>query len=632
MDNNELIKAQGVLLDSLSSKFGGSASAQAKTFQGQMQQLGNQFQDFKEIVGNSLTPAISYLVSAFSGMGSLMEVLLVPIRGLATGFIMLTVTAKELGIILVTIFSSIAEALTGNFSGAVDTIKQGFSNIVKEGQNAAQSLTQVWGSENAKQGASFGNLMNSEVNDQTDAAKKKAKDLADETEKFNDEMAKRKDTFEQSLADEIWAHQDKVKSIEKDMAGENANFKQSMQDQVDAFQQSMDDMLASHTKKVADINKNITNETTDNADKNAAILSDTQDSLDTEKKAHDKTLTDLQTQLDKEVARGKNASQTKIAILKQEISDENDAYDEKVTKINDAAAKEIGNNNKTLAKKLSDLQQELTDENTAYDADVAKKTAQDTKETLRLQQTHDKQVLDYQTSLDAEKKILSDHQTEVNAIKDKARVDDITKTEQQFATENADALKQHLKKMADIQGNSTAEGAADTAGFTNGINSGAGGLINAAKNISTQAKNALSTGGGGSWGDTGSNLMTNFLNGIWKALNGSWSWLSSLASSIGNLFSNSWNWAVSKLPHGAQGFTNFQGGMAVVGENGPELVRLPQGADVIPNNIAFGGGGQGGSSKGMNQSISIHIDKVSGMSDIDALNRELGFKASLLPN
>lgn len=38
-----------------------------------------------------------------------------------------------------------------------------------------------------------------------------------------------------------------------------------------------------------------------------------------------------------------------------------------------------------------------------------------------------------------------------------------------------------------------------------------------------------------------------------------------------------------KIPGFADGVTNFRGGMAVVGERGPELVHLPRGADVIPN-------------------------------------------------
>jgi hypothetical protein len=40
------------------------------------------------------------------------------------------------------------------------------------------------------------------------------------------------------------------------------------------------------------------------------------------------------------------------------------------------------------------------------------------------------------------------------------------------------------------------------------------------------------------------------------------------------------------------GGTDFApGGLALVGEKGPELVNLPRGAQVIPNNVAMGGGG-----------------------------------------
>jgi TP901 family phage tail tape measure protein len=46
-----------------------------------------------------------------------------------------------------------------------------------------------------------------------------------------------------------------------------------------------------------------------------------------------------------------------------------------------------------------------------------------------------------------------------------------------------------------------------------------------------------------------------------------------------------------QFPHGAKGLTNFPGGMALVGEKGPEIVNLPRGSDVIPNDESFGGHG-----------------------------------------
>jgi len=51
-----------------------------------------------------------------------------------------------------------------------------------------------------------------------------------------------------------------------------------------------------------------------------------------------------------------------------------------------------------------------------------------------------------------------------------------------------------------------------------------------------------------------------------------------------------------KLPGFANGVQNFAGGLAMVGERGPELVRLPGGSDVIPNH-ALGGMSLGGGSQ-----------------------------------
>lgn len=47
-----------------------------------------------------------------------------------------------------------------------------------------------------------------------------------------------------------------------------------------------------------------------------------------------------------------------------------------------------------------------------------------------------------------------------------------------------------------------------------------------------------------------------------------------------------------EIPGFADGVTNFRGGLAMVGERGPEMVRLPSGADVVPNHSlgAIGGG------------------------------------------
>lgn len=69
------------------------------------------------------------------------------------------------------------------------------------------------------------------------------------------------------------------------------------------------------------------------------------------------------------------------------------------------------------------------------------------------------------------------------------------------------------------------------------------------------------------------------------------------------------------IPGFASGVKNFSGGLAVVGENGPELVKLPSGSDVIPNHevgkqLATTGsntGSTGGSSTNVVANVGIFL-------------------------
>lgn len=61
-----------------------------------------------------------------------------------------------------------------------------------------------------------------------------------------------------------------------------------------------------------------------------------------------------------------------------------------------------------------------------------------------------------------------------------------------------------------------------------------------------------------------------------------------IATAVGGVLA-----AFAAIPKFAEGTMNAPGGFAMVGELGPELVNLPRGSQVIPNNML--GGGQGGS-------------------------------------
>lgn len=111
---------------------------------------------------------------------------------------------------------------------------------------------------------------------------------------------------------------------------------------------------------------------------------------------------------------------------------------------------------------------------------------------------------------------------------------------------------------------------------------------------------------------SGENLFTGFLNALGNGLKALGAYMISMSAiikgikvaikslnpalllvggvalvAIGTALSN------AKIPGFAEGVTNFGGGLAMVGERGPELVRLPKGSDVIPNN-QLGSIGNGG--------------------------------------
>lgn len=93
-----------------------------------------------------------------------------------------------------------------------------------------------------------------------------------------------------------------------------------------------------------------------------------------------------------------------------------------------------------------------------------------------------------------------------------------------------------------------------------------------------------------------------------------WLGAGSIGGNLKNMFSN--------LPFFADGVSNFRGGLAVVGERGPELVNLPRGSDVIPSNQIGSVGRQGATITNY-----ITMDRLT---DIDALNRRMSFQAAVL--
>lgn len=577
VESNRLLDAQTFILNELSREFGGSASAQAQTFEGQVQSLNNRLDDLKEGLGRELLPALSFLVESLSGAAGSFSGILLPMRAVASAVIILTALFNELAIIISTVFGVLFGAITKGVSGAVSAAKTGLSNWIGNAMSAQDKLTNLWVKGSQKQTKAFLGGLDDQTAGSSKAAKKIAKDLEDETEKYNTELKKRNKQFDQSLADMIWAHQDKVKQLKKDLSEENADFDKRMSEQTRTFKEAMAEMEKDHNKTIKSLEKDLAEET----------------------QTHEQKVATIQAQIDQEESYGKNARQSRLTALKTELAEEITSYNQKA----------------------ADIQAKIEEENVTYQEAVAKKQEANLQEIADLQTTHAQKTADIQSQLTTEEGILSAHQGLVDSIKDKAREDDIARLVRQHEEENVEAEVQHQKRMVDIVAQGQSEGAAGGGAFSDAMNTA---LDNLKKDVDTKTKDmatAMVENIAKGAKEAGIKILTDFWNAavdkaksIKKATGGILSGLIGIGPAIDL-------WA--SAPKFAAGTPNFAGGPAIVGEAGPELVNLPRGSSVTParetSNIL---------SKPI---VNIYIDKMSKDIDIDRLGREIGFRLSLVP-
>ena len=534
VETGRSMDAQKYILAELSREFGGSAAAQAETFEGKMIQLKNRFNDLQESMGGAMIPALLALSDAFSFAGGSMNGLLIPIQVIATALIGLAYIAGTVARVLATVFSAAWKGIQGDFQGASQAIKNGIKSQAEYAVKTQERLTSVWKTETNKQTK----IAVGGMKQQEDASGKKSakvkKDLEEETDKYETELAKRNKNFKESLADLIWAHQDRIKDFEKQIGEESDNFTEKMEDRQKDFEEKMQDMKDEHQSKVDEINA----------------------------------------QIDEEVAKGVFGSQKKIATLRAELATELAEYEKK-------RARE--------------------------EADKLEADAKD-------QADHEKRLADLTTRMGEEKAILDAHQAEVAAVKDLAREDDIARLVRQHNEENAEADKQHQKRMVDIVAQNDAAGAAGGAAFNNAIQPYLDELEKKAEDAAVNASESMEFEMGEGGKKSGENLIKKFVNAIVNKAKEALRWTQGKAKELFTAISEA-----ASLPHFASGVKNFKGGAAWVGERGPEIVRLPRGAEVIPNNQVGG------------QNITIYIDKVNNEQDIKSIGMELGYRAGIMP-
>ena len=609
-------EAQKIILKELNSEFGGSAASQMNTYAGKIASISNSFTDLKEIVGHAFVNSFSYLIDAFVQTEGAGSALIVMARILASTFVIVGSTIKTIGLQIGKVFSSITGFISDGLKGAKANVEAVNYLIEDNAEKTDEALKNIWKSQEEVQA----DIRQKETaanqayyDEKTAQAEKQA---AEENEAYKDASEKRLKNFQESLADMLWSHQDKVDDVKKSIEEENDAFAESDAEREKSFQKSLSKMIKDHEKKVLKIKEQIEDEKDATKKANDEILEDAADEKEDETKEHDKKIAELEKQIDHEVLLGKNGSKSKIALLKEQIAEENEAYEEKLKDIDKDAKKEITKNNEKLDEKLADLKSELAEENTSYAEQKAELEQENLDTTEKLKKEHEKRLADYQETLDEEMAILKKHEGDLSLIKDKVKEDDITRLKRKYEEENAEAEKQHKKKLADIKENAYSEGDTQIKSYGSGVSDNKGPV----EDLGNQITDNLLADKDNKSRESGENVIMNFFKGMYEKIEG----LPDIVKTvIGTL--PGWSW-INYLPHFAEGVTNFQGGPALVGELGPEIVDLPKGSNVYSNKDSKDIIG------GRQQNIKIYIDKVRDYQDVQSIGRELGLRAGMQPS
>jgi len=367
----------------------------------------------------------------------------------------------------------------------------------------------------------------------------------------NGEEDKRAGTRDKALAAANDAYVKANEKLDQQTAKENQSFADSMTQRTRGFQQSMTDMIIAHRDKAASIQADLAKE-------DAAYAAST---------------AQKQQALNDDLSSLEDQHKTKVSDIAKQISDE---------KSRSIIIDGVRQSNADR-QKLDDLQAQLDKETAKYDQQVAKRQAQYATDTANALSSHNQKLADLQKNLDAETAILQKHAAEAAAVGNKQKDDDITRLQQQYAQENAQATIQHVRRLAELQQQGGAQGttlAQATADATKAYNEQhKDEMAKSAHAQGVDISNAMWDGFKQQMGSFFADLPMQILN-LAKAhpfIAGTLAGGPIMGAVMG-LFSAGMK--AMHVPGWASGTLSAPGGLSLVGEQGPELINMPTGAQV----------------------------------------------------
>ncbi|MFD4554407.1 hypothetical protein ACFWP5_08765 [Streptomyces sp. NPDC058469] len=365
--------------------------------------------------------------------------------------------------------------------------------------------------------------------------------------------------------------------LQKQMLGTGQQFQTS----TGQMKQSADSGLGQAAKKAQDLADKLKE-----IDENVVKANrDFQQSLADIVKSHDQKIADLTKSVDQEKADFSAAQQDKVDSFKQAQDDMAYQHQQQVDSIQRDLETENLKGRFADQQRIADLRVRLAQENSDYERSTGEKLSQYQKDTTNAQEQHNTKLTDLQTQLGQELAFMQQHSNDLRGVRVADALDEIDKLKQS----HNDQLKQYEKQKADVVKNA----AQTTAGIANQLN-GLPSMVDPnmmhgiGDNIGRDMAHAIGHALIQAWAD----MVNGVGSAIGQAYIDSMTALAKLvikASPIGAALK------AMKVPGFASGVNSFGGGLALVGERGPELVSLPSGSKVTPaaetrQAMAAGGG------------------------------------------
>lgn len=418
-----------------------------------------------------------------------------------------------------------------------------------------------------------------------DAGTQAYQEVAESAEESAD---KQTEVAEDSNQKQVQSAGKKQKDIQKLLKKEEDDFALSMRKRKAQFEENIAELVWAHQDKIKSLEEQISDENSDFNERMTERKEAFADAMEDLKESHEDKVKNIEKQIEKEKAKGKKADEERLA----------------------------------------ELQEQLAEENAEYEKTVLEREEKQKKEDEKLIARHQKQIEDYQNQLKAEQDILNAHQEQVNMVKDKAREDDIARAIRQYEEEKAEAEKAHQQKMIDIVEQNSAQGGAGASALNTPLKAGLEEIKKANKDTFQQmGKDMVEQVSSGAF-KAGQELVSNFVNGLKTKVKDLVAQYGEMALSALAGINPIFNVARSMLfPKNARGTDHFGGGWTWVGEQGPELINLPRGSKIYPNEVSK----QMSSDNSVNQQINVNVKEINSQMDLDSVGRELGFAVETAP-